>query len=58
MSNEFFDFLDGQSDCRNGVEHKSGMSKDYDRGYAAEYQAEQVIAHQAESGCRFARAKT
>jgi len=47
----------GQADCRNGVEHKSGQSKSYDEGYSAEYQMEQVMAHQAEQGCRFARTK-
>ena len=57
MSNELFDFLDGQSDCRNGAEHKAGMSEAYDRGYNTEYMREQVIAVQASSGCRFARAK-
>jgi hypothetical protein len=56
MSNELFDFIDGQSDCRSGVEHKSGRSEAYDRGYAAEYESEQVMAVQAERGCRFLRA--
>lgn len=43
MSNEVFDFIDGQRDCRNGVEHKDGKGADYDRGYAFEYQREQIM---------------
>ena len=32
------DFIDGQKDCRDGVEHQSGKSEDYDKGYAAQYE--------------------
>ena len=35
------DWLMGARDCRIGVEHKSGMSFDYNRGYDAQYQHEQ-----------------
>jgi len=37
------DFLKGQEDCIDGVEHKAGKSEAYDRGYAAEYELEQVL---------------
>jgi len=57
VSDKFNDFVRGQADCRNGVEHKSGQSKSYDEGYSAEYQMEQIVSHQAEQGCRFARAR-
>lgn len=37
-------FLRGQKDCRDGKPHQSGMGKDYDRGYATEYEAEQIAS--------------
>lgn len=36
------DFLQGQIDCIQGIEHKEGMSDSYNRGYAAQYELEQV----------------
>ena len=36
------DFLRGQRDCKNGMPHKSGQSESYDRGYGAQYEAEQI----------------
>lgn len=30
------EFLAGQQDCRDGVEHKAGRHVDYTRGYATE----------------------
>ena len=36
------DFLDGQQDCANGEPHQAGRSDAYDRGYAAQYEAEQI----------------
>ena len=36
------EFLRGQKDCMNGKSHKSGQSDDYDRGYAAQYELEQI----------------
>lgn len=38
------DFLQGQRDCQEGVPHKAGHSKDYDRGYMTEYEREQVLS--------------
>lgn len=38
------DFLRGQRDCRDGVDHRVGQSSSYDRGYAAQYEWEQVRA--------------
>ena len=37
------DFLKGQRDCEQGVEHKAGQSKFYDRGYSVQYEMEQVL---------------
>jgi len=37
------EFFRGQRDCENGVAHKEGQSKSYDRGYAAQYELEQVL---------------
>ena len=36
------DFLRGQRDCRDGVPHKPNQSRDYARGYGAQYEMEQV----------------
>ena len=41
VQNELFEFIRGQKDCKEGKEHKSG-SEHYDRGYAAEYELEQM----------------
>lgn len=35
-------FLQGQKDCLDGKPHKSGKGESYDRGYAAQYEMEQV----------------
>ena len=37
------DFLRGQKDCQDGELHKPGQSEDYDRGYAAQYEFEQMM---------------
>ncbi len=37
-----YDFLNGQRDCRDGSPHQSGRSFDYDRGYSAQYELEQI----------------
>jgi len=47
MSNPVADFADGQRDCRDGKPHQAGKSADYDRGYAYEYEAEQVFTHRS-----------
>jgi hypothetical protein len=39
------DFLKGQADCANGVEHSGGKGEYYDRGYSAQYQHEQNMTH-------------
>lgn len=36
------DFLKGQRDCKEGVEHKAGMSDRYNAGYSYEYEMEQM----------------
>lgn len=38
------DFLRGQYDCSKGVPHKADKSDAYNRGYAAEYELEQVTS--------------
>jgi hypothetical protein len=35
------DFIKGQKDCKDGKQHESGKSKDYDRGYGFQYELEQ-----------------
>ena len=35
------DFLQGQRDCKDGVAHESGKSKDYDSGFNYQYWIEQ-----------------
>jgi len=35
------DFIRGEEDCKNGVPHKSGQSREYDEGYGFQYQKEQ-----------------
>lgn len=35
-------FVQGQRDCKNGVEHRSGKGEHYDRGYSTQYEQEQV----------------
>ena len=35
------DFLQGQRDCKDGVVHESGKSKDYDSGFNYQYWIEQ-----------------
>lgn len=42
MMQQIDDFLNGQADCHRGLPHKPGQSKDYDRGYAAQYELEQM----------------
>ena len=36
------DFIMGQKACRNGIEHVAGKSAAYDRGYATQYELEQI----------------
>ena len=35
------EFLDGETDCRNGVPHQTGKSDSYDDGYSYQYWCEQ-----------------
>jgi hypothetical protein len=39
--NNVNEFLDGMRDARHGVNHRAGMGEEYDRGYSAQYTAEQ-----------------
>ncbi|MDB4261393.1 hypothetical protein N9878_00860 [bacterium] len=43
MTDFSFDFLLGQTDCREGIKHVAGKSDAYDRGYAAEYQQQENL---------------
>lgn len=36
------DFLAGQRDCLDGIPHQPGRSESYDRGYADQYEREQI----------------
>ena len=36
------DFIAGQKDCRDGDPHQQGQSEDYDKGYAFQYEIEQI----------------
>jgi hypothetical protein len=36
------EFMQGQRDCRDGVDHKAGQSDSYNRGYATQYEWEQI----------------
>ena len=36
------EFLKGQIDCQDGIKHEAGHGDSYDRGYAAQYELEQV----------------
>jgi len=51
---EVSDFIRGQEDCKNGVEHKS-ISEAYTRGYAAQYELEAMNDEMTETqGERYA----
>lgn len=39
---DVFDFVRGQADCREGVQHQDGKGESYDAGYSCEYQLEQI----------------
>ena len=43
MSFNSCEFIRGQKDCKNGLPHRENQSESYDRGYAAQYQLEQVL---------------
>lgn len=38
------EFLRGQNDCAEGKPHSSGQSEAYDRGYATQYEREQILS--------------
>ena len=37
------DFLQGQKDCKDGKPAKQNASDDYNRGYGAEYEIQQIL---------------
>ncbi len=39
------DYFEGMRDAEKGVPHKEGRSKEYDSGYAAQYEFEQVKSY-------------
>ncbi len=49
MSNFSDDFLQGQRDCEEGIPHQTGKSEAYDRGYAAQYEMEQIMGARDDS---------
>jgi hypothetical protein len=44
-SEQIKDYFEGMRDAENGVSHKSGRSAEYDRGYASQYEFEQVKSY-------------
>ena len=36
------EFIDGMKDARDGIEHRFGMGKEYDRGFHAQKQKEAI----------------
>jgi hypothetical protein len=36
-------FMQGQMHCIQGIPHVDGKGDDYDRGYAAQYELEQIL---------------
>lgn len=47
MSNDTFsvDFIRGQQDCRQGIEHKPGQTDAYNRGYSTYYELQAINDH-------------
>jgi hypothetical protein len=37
------EYLDGQRDCRDGLQAKLNASQDYYDGFACQYEAEQIL---------------
>ena len=47
------DFLRGKRDCQEGMPHKPGEAREYDRGYDIEYfRQESMTAHSIQRGGR------
>jgi len=42
------DYLKGWADCKRGAAHKSGASKQYDKGYSERYTLEQRETNRTE----------
>jgi len=49
---EVNEFIRGQTDCKKGIPHKENQSPDYDRGYCAQYELEQVNAERTSNESR------
>ena len=45
-------FLRGQQDCKEGVEHKSGLGESYDRGCSNQYEIDQIMDAMEDMICR------
>jgi hypothetical protein len=43
-------FIDGQKACSEGKPCPTGVSKDFERGYAAQYELEQVLERNPKIG--------
>ena len=48
MSNETYDFYEGQLDCERGHEAKENKIPDYYRGYGYQYEKEQIEGAECE----------
>ena len=42
------EYLQGQTDCKNGVIHEAGKHADYDFGFSMQYQHEQNLSEASE----------
>jgi len=47
-NDEVSDYLNGMTDCINGVDHKPGNSEEYNDGYNYQYQHEQNLTNLCE----------
>jgi len=44
------EYLKGMRDCKDGIPHQPGMSQDYNDGYAAEYERQEVLTVMSDWG--------
>lgn len=51
-TDDYLAFIKGQEDCEKGIKHQHGKGEYYDRGYATQYELEQVNNWMSEHGFR------
>lgn len=52
MSDFVTDFLQGQQDCKSGIEYQKGVSEFYTRGYDAQQSLDQVVEAMRKDKCQ------